>query len=277
MRNSLIDDINSYISYLGGMGLSVSVHGRTVCGLLEHNIHENPFCLFIKTNGDAWDKCIRCQQRVFGEYNRGSLFGMCYAGVEEYVFFVDPKTFVSVSGYGINREKAAGRIVRISKDFHFSRAELFNIYETGLKHVPENPERLRTVIMPLCHMLSLLQITTADISDAPTKSKTFDSILAFVQRNAACDITLRDIAQGCACSESTVSHLFKAYTNDSVKSYIMKLRIEKAKELLLGSDLSVTDIALLTGFSNTNYFATAFKKHMGNSPTEYRKTRKKGR
>lgn len=274
MRNSLISDINSYMEYLDSIGLAVSVHGRNVCGLLEHNIHTNPFCLFIKTNADAWEKCIKCQQKVFGACSNDYFFGMCHAGLEEYVFFVDSKTFISVSGYGINREKAAERIIRISNDFHLSRTELFNIYDSCLKHTPESADRLKTLIMPLRHMLSLLQITTADISDAPTKSKTFDSILSFVQRNAASDITIRDIAQGCACSESTVSHLFRTYTNDSVKSYIMKLRMEKAKKFLLGSDLSVTDIALMTGFSNTNYFSTAFRKHIGKNPTEYRSSRK---
>lgn len=271
MRNNLIDDINNYITYLNSCGFSVSVHGRTVCGLLEHNIHRNPFCEFVKTDGEAWDKCIGCQQRVFDFSGKEFFFGMCHAGVEEYVFFADPRTFISVSGYGISRKKARGRISDLSKKFCLNREELLNIYETGLKHAPEDIDELKTLIKPLCHMLSLLNIMIGDISESETKSKTFDSILAFVQRNATQNISLRDIAQACSCSESAVSHLFKTYTNEPVKKYIMKMRIKTAENFLLKSDLPVTDIALLSGFSNTNYFSTAFKKQNGVNPTEYRK------
>ena len=84
------------------------------------------------------------------------------------------------------------------------------------------------------------------------------------------EINIRNIADACACSESTVSHLFKEYTNTSVKKYIINLRISQAEKLLVTSDIPITNIALLCGFANTNYFSTAFKKRNGINPTEYR-------
>lgn len=270
MRNKLIDDINSYISYLNTKGLSVSVHGKIIGGLIEHNIHKNPYCSFIKTNNDAWEKCVKCQQKIFNICNDDYFFGMCYAGVEEYVFFVDSKTFISISGYGIDNKKALQRINRLSQQFYFDKEELSTIYEQGLKHEKENISELKVLIKPLCHMLSLLQITIGDITLSETKNKTFDSILAYVQRNYMQDLTLRDIAISCACSESTVSHLFREYTNQSVKKYINRLRITQAEKLLTTSDLPIGNIALLCGFSNTNYFSTAFKNQTGINPTKYR-------
>ena len=99
-------DINNYISYLNSKGFSVSVHGKNIGGLIENNIHNNPYCTFVKTKDEAWKKCVQCQQNVFNAYNNDYLFGMCYAGVEEYVFYVNDKTFISISGYGIDKEKA---------------------------------------------------------------------------------------------------------------------------------------------------------------------------
>lgn len=270
MRNGLINDINSYISYLNSKGLYISVHGKIISGLLEHNIHKNPYCSFIKTSDEAWAHCVKCQQKVFNACNNDCLFGMCYAGVEEYVFYVNSKTFISVSGYGVERKKATERINRISKEFYFDKSELVTIYEQGLKHEKENFAELKTFIKPLCHMLSFLQLTVGNISQTETRNKTFDSILAFVQRNFMQDVTLRSIADACACSESTVSHLFKEYTNQPVKKYIKNLRIKQAEKLLLTSDLPIGNIALLCGFENTNYFSTAFKKQTGISPTQYR-------
>lgn len=52
--------------------------------------------------------------------------------------------------------------------------------------------------------------------------------------------------------------------------YILNLRIEQAKKLLKTSSLPITDVALMSGFNNSNYFSTAFKKEVGKSPVEYR-------
>lgn len=271
MRNKLTDDINNYIDYLESLGLSVSVHGRAVSGILEHNVHANPFCVLVKTDSDAWDKCISCQQKVFARYRDGMLFGMCHAGMEEYVFFVDSGTFVSVSGYGLNREKASERITSLSADFNLKKSELLNVYDSALRHEPEDISRLKTLIMPLCRMLSLFSLLSAGTEARQSRSKTFDSLLAFVQRRYSEDITLGQIARACSCSESTVSHLFKLYTGVSVKKYIADLRLKKAADFLSESDLSVTDIALLVGFSDANWFSSAFKKRFGVSPSDYRR------
>lgn len=270
MKKQLVQDINAYISYLNRGGLFVTVHGKGISGLLEHNIHRNPFCSLVKTDGAAWQKCIDCQQRVYKERKRGSLFGMCHAGVEEYVFFVNDKTFVSVSGYGIHKEKAAERISRLAQTFYLEKSELLRVYENSLKHTPEKEEELAVVIKPLCHMLNLLQMLLADVPKTETESAVYDSVLAFVQFHFMNDISISDIAQACSCSESTVCHLFKRYNGLPVKKYIAELRINQAKKLLATSDLPVGSIAQMCGFSNLNYFPTAFKKAAGMSPTQYR-------
>ncbi len=270
MKAVLIKDIENYISYLNAKGLAVSVHGKMISGLLEYNRHKNPYCNFIKTNEEAWSQCIKCQQKVFNACNNDFLFGMCWAGVEEYVFYVDSKTFVSVGGYGIKKKKAEDRMNRLSRKFDFNITELENIYELSLRHKEERIDELKTLIKPLCHMLSLLQISIGNIPQMETKNKTFDSVLTFIQRNLMQDITIRNIADACACSESTVSHLFKEYTNQSVKKYINTLRVKRAEKFLISTDLPISRIALLCGYANANYFSTAFKKEFGLSPNQYR-------
>lgn len=270
MKDKLIFDINKYIGHLNDIGLFVTVHGKGISGLLEHNIHINPYCTLVKTNDNAWQKCIRCQQRVFGEYKRESFFGMCYAGMEEYVYFVNDKLFISVSGYGIDEEKAYERICRISHEFYLEKYELLRIYKHSLRHEKEDEAFLNTLIHPLCHMLRLLQMLIPDILENEIRSKTFDLLLSFVQYNFMKDITISDIAQACACSESCVCHVFKECTGKPIKKYITELRINQAKKLLRTSELSIGMVAQMCGFANINHFPTAFKKHTGMNPTEYR-------
>lgn len=153
MKNNLINDINSYINYLNSKGLSVSVHGKTISGLIENNIHKNSYCTFIKTRDEAWKQCVKCQQKVLKAYNNDYLFGMCHAGVEEYVFYVDDKTFVSISGYGIDKEKAVERINRLSYKYHFDKSELLTVYEQGLIHKKENMSELKMLVNLISQIL----------------------------------------------------------------------------------------------------------------------------
>lgn len=270
MLKKLTVDINKYISYLNSIGFSVTVHGDSISGLLENNIHRNSFCSLVKTDSSAWKKCVNCQKKVFDHAKEVELFGMCYAGVEEYVYFVNDNNFISVGGYGIDREKASERIERLSRDFYLDRDELFRIYDGSLKHKKEDKELLDTLIRPLIHMLSLFEIYLSDIPKSETKSNLYDTMIAYVQYNFMNDISLSEIARSCACSESTVSHLFKKHTGMSAKRYINNLRINQAKKFLLTSELSISTVALMCGFSNINYFPTAFKKQVGVNPTEFR-------
>lgn len=270
MKSKLVSDINNYISYLNSNGLYVTVHGKGISGLLEHNTHNNPFCLLVKTDHAAWHHCVICQQKVFEKSDKEFIFGMCHAGMEEYVFFVNNKTFISVSGYGINKIQAKKRIHRLSNNYILDYSELLKIYDNSLKHQLENIEELKVIINPLCHMISLLQIFLFNVPQQPSKNEMLDSIIFFISNNFMSNITLSDIAHACSCSESTICHLFKKHKGISTQKYILNLRIEQAKKLLKTSYLSITDIALMSGFDNSNYFSTAFKKEVGKSPSEYR-------
>ncbi len=270
MKAQLICDIDQYISYLNDMGLYVSVHGKGIGGLLEHNIHRSPFCTLVKTDSAAWHKCVRCQQKVFQQHKKGCLFGMCYAGMEEYVFFVNEKTFVSVSGYGIDKERATERINQLSDEFYLKRSALMRVYNNSLKHEKEDLTSLTTLIKPLCHMLRLLQMMLADIPVIQTKSSMFDSLLAYVQYHFMEELSVRSIAQACACSESTVQHLFKQHTGKSPQVFITEIRLNQAKNLLKTTELPISTVAQMCGYTNINYFSTAFRRNIGISPGKFR-------
>ena len=69
-----------------------------------------------------------------------------------------------------------------------------------------------------------------------------------------------------------MQYIFKKEGQTTIKSYINKVRLDKAKYLLTHSYLNVTDIAFDCGFSDSNYFSTAFKNKYGTSPKKYRDT-----
>jgi len=93
----------------------------------------------------------------------------------------------------------------------------------------------------------------------------------FIQSNYSKDITNQDVADHVFLTPGYLAKIFKAETGQYINNYINECRINAAKELLLQSDASISDIALQSGFDNISYFSTVFKKITGDTPYEFRK------
>ena len=96
-------------------------------------------------------------------------------------------------------------------------------------------------------------------------------VAAYLCEHAREQITLSEVAAHFAVSPSHLSRVFHQETGFGLREYLVHYRIRQACDLLLNSDLSVTQIADQCGFSDSNYFGDAFKKATGLSPREYRK------
>jgi len=97
-----------------------------------------------------------------------------------------------------------------------------------------------------------------------------EKAVQFIHDNYAEKITIQDIADHVRIHPSYLSSIFRKSLNQSVNSYINFHRINIAKQLLRNSNVSITDIALQTGFYDAQHFLKTFKKNTGYTPTEYR-------
>ena len=82
------------------------------------------------------------------------------------------------------------------------------------------------------------------------------------------------LAQELDKSKSYVSRRFQMETGESILDYLNTLRLRKACEALLHSEISVREIAQKVGFSEVTYFISAFGKGIGETPLQYRKRHK---
>lgn len=87
-------------------------------------------------------------------------------------------------------------------------------------------------------------------------------------------ISLDDVSREVDISPYYFSKIFKEETGVNFIDYLTKVRIDKAKELLLSSDLSMKVICWKIGYSDPNYFSRSFKKMVGVTPTEYKEGNK---
>jgi two-component system response regulator YesN len=83
-------------------------------------------------------------------------------------------------------------------------------------------------------------------------------------------ITLAEIAKASHLSVSRLAHLFKEQMGITLIDYVTGARIERAKELLLGTDQSCTEICFQAGYTNHSYFTRTFKSLVGMTPRQFR-------
>ncbi len=90
------------------------------------------------------------------------------------------------------------------------------------------------------------------------------------------ETTVEQIAETVGISRYYMCHIFKRETGLTPQEYRKELRMKKAKELLVGSDKTVSEIAAAVGFFDAGYFAKIFAKDETVTPMQYRKLLKKG-
>ncbi|WJH32808.1 helix-turn-helix domain-containing protein [Paenibacillus sp. CC-CFT747] len=103
------------------------------------------------------------------------------------------------------------------------------------------------------------------------KSESVDKIIKYIQSHYRhSDLSLNYLSDHFRVSVSHLSKMFKEYTGSNFIDYLMEIRIEKAKELLAGSQEKIRDIAEAVGYTNVNSFTRIFKKITGLTPSEFR-------
>ena len=106
------------------------------------------------------------------------------------------------------------------------------------------------------------------------ESRVMTETCKYVQKNFHRNISISELAENVSFSPSYFSRLFRRAANTTPAEYIISVRLANAKLLLAESDLTVSEIAEMCGFSDASYFSFYFKKTFKATPTEYRLTKK---
>jgi YesN/AraC family two-component response regulator len=100
--------------------------------------------------------------------------------------------------------------------------------------------------------------------------QTIIQIKDFIDENYFDNLCLTGLSQKFNIESSYLSKMFKNVIGENIMLYISKIRVEKAKELLCGNKMSITDIASMVGYDDYSYFSRVFRKITGLSPREYK-------
>ncbi|MGG3454684.1 response regulator [Paenibacillus rhizolycopersici] len=95
-----------------------------------------------------------------------------------------------------------------------------------------------------------------------------DYMTGYIHEHYAEDITLAELSEKLYISRNHLSIIFKNITGETFNNYLTRVRIEKARELLLQRTMLVYEVAERVGYKNVPYFSTLFKKITGMNPTD---------
>ncbi|HEX2980264.1 MAG TPA: GyrI-like domain-containing protein [Anaerolineaceae bacterium] len=111
------------------------------------------------------------------------------------------------------------------------------------------------------------------VESRETYRSRIDQAVAYINANLAEEINLEQVAREAAFSPFHFHRIFSALVGETPKTFINRVRLEKAANVLLKNRaLNVTEIALMCGFSSSATFARAFKQHFGIPASRYRES-----
>lgn len=144
--------------------------------------------------------------------------------------------------------------------------ELLEVLEHGYAST-----RLIYASQILTHLIGLMIWGSQNsLAGQPNAIEKVKQSIAFMKQHLDRAVTVASFAAMANLSESHYRSLFKHQTGYSPMDYFIRLRIHKACQLLDTTNLSVKEIARLTGFDDALYFSRAFKSVIGLSPAKYR-------
>ena len=98
--------------------------------------------------------------------------------------------------------------------------------------------------------------------------------LQFIREHAYEDINVSDVVRAASISRRMLENRFQKILGRTPHDEIVRLRIARAKQLLVETDLPLTKVALKAGYENTEYLSAVFKKIVGVPPGQYRRSQK---
>ncbi len=141
------------------------------------------------------------------------------------------------------------------------------IYEYLLK--PINARMLEELLQK-CILKLQNQSSRSPAQQQKKYSKAIVQAIEYIDSHLSSPLSRDMIARELFISESNLSRSFAKEVGATLVEYINARRLEKAKELLRTTDLSVTEICLQIGYNYTAYFTKIFKEKEGMTPTQYR-------
>lgn len=144
------------------------------------------------------------------------------------------------------------------------------IYNELLQVAFSDEEAAKNLIMELIYKLNAEQ-HRIKYAQSRTKESTTSIVLKYMKNNLSENITLDKLAQMVHLEKNYLVRIFKNAYGQSPINALISMRMEHACDLVVNTDLPITEIAGLCGYTSPSYFTAEYKRHFGETPLHQRK------
>ncbi len=240
----------------------------------------NPFCSFLNRTEAGSKKCLEAQHRTNGVHQNHK--GCCFAGLTKISIPVmngEQHIATLVSNQAFPEHPTRQKFEKLMKKLGI---ELKN----GSKGTVSKAY-LDTPVIPLERFQAITELldvfarhlaedaTRNSLAKSENEPKAVSEAKLFVHAHHDTPITLDQVLQHVHASRFHFCKIFKKSTGMTLTEYIARVRVEKAKVLLLDFSLRISDVVFSSGFGSIPQFNNVFKRIAGMSPTEYRRELRK--
>lgn len=141
-------------------------------------------------------------------------------------------------------------------------------------HMDEGKEAVKSIHNMQQYASRLCAKVLGYVKQAGQEKSVVCTIKNYIGSHYAEELTRDDMAQLVYLNPDYLSRIFRNETGESLSSYLIRFRIDKAKELLMNTEQPIHQIACSVGYTNFSYFAKLFRKYTQCTPNEYRKKTK---
>lgn len=232
------------------------------------NIHKSQKCMDICLESDKCELARAYEKKGLHMYK-------CPFGVYEALMPINKNdeivAYVFV-GMGVeDKEGSAEELMRLALDAspNLNKKQLEKSIQELPRYSMEKLEAFASILPLIAEYIETNNLL------ADTDMTIGQLIKTYIKNNLSKKITLADLSWKLHCSTVTLTEHFKKEFGITITEYVLKKRMEKARRLLLNSELSIREIAEDCGFVENDYFSRCFKSYHGLSPQNWRKNEKK--
>ena len=238
---------------------------------------ENPFCARMSEQNGSCAACLRAQQKLSEAATQEAQTMTCSVGLCDTAVPIrvgDRLIGFLQTGQVFRKKPTTAQFDRAAKwlaqwGLGDELSELRKAYfETRVLSPKEHAAVVKLLEIFAQHLAvaSNQIIVQQENAELPVVTRAKEYILQHQED----DLSLGQVAKAVNTSTFYFCKLFKKVTGINFTQYLSRVRIEKAKNLLLNPNLRVSEIAYQVGFQSLTHFNRVFKKVIGESPTEYR-------
>ncbi len=240
---------------------------------------ENPLCAMMAASSPACAACVEAQRCTSDAAARGPQSVVCFAGLCE--ASVPVRSGERLLGFlqtgevivGKPSQRQLAKTARLLRE-RGAKVDLHKLEHAYFHTKTLTPKQYESVLRLLAIFAEHLGLVANNLSIRSSHSEPESVVKArrFISDHQGDEISLGDVARAVNMSTFYFCKTFKKATGHTFTEYLSRVRIEKARELLVNPNVRISEVAYAAGFQSLTHFNRTFHRVLGESPTEYRAT-----